>query len=49
MVTPSIAHQSPVEQQLIYLVFFNVGVTTVTYSYVIPVANLRLLKGETNI
>ena len=25
------------------------GVTTATYSYVIPVANLRLLKGETNL
>ena len=25
------------------------GVTTATYSYVIPVANLRLLQGETNI
>ena len=24
------------------------GVTTATYSYVIPVANLRLLEGETN-
>ena len=24
------------------------GVTTPTYSYVIPVANLRLLEGETN-
>ena len=25
------------------------GVTTATYSYVIPVANLRLLEGETNL
>ena len=25
------------------------GVTTATYSYAIPVANLRLLKGETNL
>ena len=25
------------------------GVTTSTYSYVIPVANLRLLEGETNL